>query len=69
MPDRVHEFIENQASAALIKTYKTSDDASIKQEAIYFLKSMALCFINYFGIALCEHSEIVATEVAKYGAT
>lgn len=37
--DRVAEYIESQASAALIKTYKTTDDYSLKQETLYFLKS------------------------------
>ena len=37
--DRVQEFIESQASASLIKSYKLSDDYSVKQETLYFLKS------------------------------
>ncbi|CDW82716.1 UNKNOWN [Stylonychia lemnae] len=37
--DRVEEFVENQASAALIKTYKTTDDYAIKQDTLYFLKN------------------------------
>eukprot|EP00347_Sterkiella_histriomuscorum_P003709 403363246 len=55
--DRVQEFIESQASASLIKSYKLSDDYSVKQETLYFLK------------ILCDVSETVAIEVAKYGAT
>ena len=37
--DRVAEFVDNQASAALIKTYKTTDDYTLKAETLYFLKS------------------------------
>jgi len=64
--DRLNEFIENQATANLVKTYKTSYDYSIKQEAIYFLKSISLPNCSP---ALCDVSEKVALEVSKYGAT
>ncbi len=55
--DRHQDFVESNASANLIKTFKRSKDETIKSQCIWYLRT------------LCESSETIAAEVVKYGAT
>jgi hypothetical protein len=54
--DRADEYLESLASAALVKTYKTSSDFTLKQETIKFIT------------LLCDSNRTTAVEMAKYGA-
>ena len=54
--DRVPLFLETLASAALVKTFKTSKDIGLKLETTVFLR------------ILCECNRTTAVEMAKYGA-